>query len=122
VGFKSSRAEFADVYATATFGANDLQAGLGAQTVSVSQQFIQGGLSVTNNPLDVAISGNGFFRLSGEGGTTSSTRPDRLSVGDELVNLIIAQRMYQANAQTIRAQEPDPANPGQPALSGQCAR
>lgn len=70
VGFKSSRAEFADVYATATFGANDLQAGLGAQTVSVSQQFLQGGLSVTNNPLDVAISGNGFFRLSGEGGTT----------------------------------------------------
>ena len=70
VGFKSSRAEFADVYATATFGANDLQAGLGAQTVSVSQQFLQGGLSVTNNPLDVAISGNGFFRLSGESGTT----------------------------------------------------
>lgn len=70
VGFKSSRAEFADVYATATFGAGDLQSGLGAQTVSVAQQFTQGGLSVTNNPLDVAISGSGFFRLSGEGGTT----------------------------------------------------
>lgn len=70
VGFKASRAEFVDVYANAIFGANDLQAGLGAQTVSVSQQFTQGGLSVTNSPLDVAISGNGFFRLSGESGTT----------------------------------------------------
>ncbi len=70
VGFKSSRTEFSDVYATATFGANNLQAGLGAQTVSVAQQFAQGGLSVSNNPLDVAISGNGFFRLSGESGNT----------------------------------------------------
>jgi flagellar hook protein FlgE len=70
VGFKSSRTEFSDVYATATFGANNLQAGLGAQTVSVAQQFVQGGLSVSNNPLDVAISGNGFFRLSGEAGNT----------------------------------------------------
>lgn len=70
VGFKSSRTEFSDVYATATFGANNLQAGLGAQTVSVAQQFSQGGLSVSNNPLDVAISGNGFFRLSGESGNT----------------------------------------------------
>ena len=70
VGFKSSRTEFSDVYATATFGANNLQAGLGAQTVSVAQQFTQGGLSVSSNPLDVAISGNGFFRLSGEAGNT----------------------------------------------------
>jgi flagellar hook protein FlgE len=70
VGFKSSRAEFSDVYANATFGANNLQAGLGTQTVSVAQQFTQGGLSVSNNPLDVAISGNGFFRLSGEAGNT----------------------------------------------------
>ncbi len=70
VGFKSSRTEFSDVYATATFGANNLQAGLGAQTVSVAQQFSQGGLSVSSNPLDVAISGNGFFRLSGESGNT----------------------------------------------------
>ena len=70
VGFKSSRTEFSDVYATATFGANNLQAGLGAQTVSVAQQFTQGGLSVSSNPLDVAISGNGFFRLSGESGNT----------------------------------------------------
>lgn len=70
VGFKASRTEFSDVYATATFGANNLQAGLGAQTVSVAQQFTQGGLSVSSNPLDVAISGNGFFRLSGEAGNT----------------------------------------------------
>jgi len=72
VGFKSSRTEFSDVYATASYGGNNLQPGLGTQTVSVAQQFNQGGLSVTNNPLDVAISGNGFFRLDGESGLTYS--------------------------------------------------
>lgn len=70
VGFKSSRTEFSDVYATAAFGTNNLQAGLGTQTVSVAQQFAQGGVSVTSNPLDVAISGNGFFRLHSESGNT----------------------------------------------------
>ncbi|OYY92554.1 MAG: hypothetical protein B7Y41_15345 [Hydrogenophilales bacterium 28-61-23] len=70
VGFKSSRTEFSDVYATATFGASNLQAGLGTQTVSVAQQFAQGGLSVSSNPLDVAISGNGFFRLDSQAGST----------------------------------------------------
>jgi flagellar hook protein FlgE len=70
VGFKASRAEFGDVYAASLFGTGKLDAGIGTKTVAVAQQFTQGGFSVTNNPLDVAISGNGFFRLSSPNGTS----------------------------------------------------
>ena len=39
---------------------------------AVAQQFTQGNISVTNNPLDVAINGNGFFRMSNAGAVTYS--------------------------------------------------
>lgn len=67
-GFKASRTEFADVYATAFGGAGNLQPGLGVRVASVSQQFTQGGITITGNPLDVAISGGGFFRLQDANG------------------------------------------------------
>jgi len=70
VGFKSSRTEFGDVYAASLFGTGALDAGIGSKLVAVAQQFTQGGVSVTNNPLDVAISGNGFYRLSSNEGTS----------------------------------------------------
>lgn len=60
-GFKQSRAEFADVYATSIFNAGDTKVGDGVLTSSVAQQFSQGTLDFTENSLDMAISGNGFF-------------------------------------------------------------
>ena len=65
VGFKSSRSEFSDVYAASLYGNTSLSTGVGTQLASVSQQFTQGNITVTNNPLDIAINGNGFFKLSG---------------------------------------------------------
>jgi flagellar hook protein FlgE len=70
VGFKGSRAEFADVYASSLFGTSAVSVGIGSQVVAVAQQHTQGAISVTNNPLDVAISGNGFYRLSSTQGVT----------------------------------------------------
>ena len=67
VGFKASQTEFADVYASSLAGASGLQVGIGTQVASVSQQFSQGNITATNNPLDVAINGQGFFRLSSQG-------------------------------------------------------
>ncbi len=67
VGFKSSRAEFADVYANSLYGSGGVQIGIGTQIVKVAQQFTQGNISLTNNPLDVAINGDGFFRLNDNG-------------------------------------------------------
>jgi flagellar hook protein FlgE len=61
VGFKESRAEFGDVYASSLLASGKTVVGDGALTQEVAQQFSQGSLSFTNNSLDLAITGNGFF-------------------------------------------------------------
>ncbi len=66
-GFKKSRAEFADIYATTNLGVTANAIGSGVKVSSVSQQFNQGNVSFTDNNLDLAISGSGFFRLSDNG-------------------------------------------------------
>jgi flagellar hook protein FlgE len=78
-GFKSSTAEFSDVYANSIGGSSANQVGIGTQLASVSQQFTQGTISVTNNPMDLAINGSGFFMLS-QSGATSYTRDGQFSV------------------------------------------
>lgn len=72
-GFKESRAEFADVYATSIFNAGKTKVGDGALTANVAQQFSQGSLNFTNNSLDMAISGNGFFATSADLGARDFT-------------------------------------------------
>ncbi len=67
VGFKQSQAQFADVYAAALTGAGGSQIGIGTQLAAVAQQFTQGNISVTNNALDMAINGQGFFRMDDNG-------------------------------------------------------
>ncbi|MBV1883737.1 MAG: flagellar hook-basal body complex protein [Pseudomonadales bacterium] len=68
-GFKQSRANFADVYAASSLGSGGNQVGSGVLMADVSQQFSQGNISFTNNGLDLAINGNGFFRLENNGAT-----------------------------------------------------
>ncbi|WP_423187084.1 flagellar hook protein FlgE [Alishewanella sp. d11] len=63
-GFKESRAEFADVYATSIFASGRTKVGDGVTTSLVAQQFSQGSLQFTNNSLDLAITGEGFFALT----------------------------------------------------------
>jgi len=62
-GFKESRAEFADVYASSIGGVSKTQPGSGVRVTEVAQQFHQGNIEATQNSLDLAISGNGFFVL-----------------------------------------------------------
>jgi len=72
VGFKGSRAEFADVFATSSFGSTGTAIGNGTSLSNVAQQFGQGNLEFTSSTLDLAISGEGFFILSaGENNATS---------------------------------------------------
>ncbi|MDP2199161.1 MAG: flagellar hook protein FlgE [Sulfurimicrobium sp.] len=73
VGFKASQAQFADVFAASLSGGGGAQVGIGTRLASVAQQFTQGNISATNNPLDMAINGRGFFRLS-DNGAISYTR------------------------------------------------
>jgi len=70
IGFKQSQAQFADVYASSLGGAGGLQIGIGAKVGAVAQQFSQGNISVTNSPLDLAVNGKGFFRVSQSGSIT----------------------------------------------------
>jgi flagellar hook protein FlgE len=69
VGFKESRAEFADVYANSIFSNSKTAVGGGVTTTQVAQQFHQGSLQFTSNALDMAISGGGFFITSSGAGT-----------------------------------------------------
>lgn len=67
VGFKQSRAEFSDVYAASVLGTGKNPQGSGVLLSNVSQQFNQGNINYTQNALDLAINGNGFFQLSNNG-------------------------------------------------------
>ncbi|SDB25649.1 flagellar hook protein FlgE [Pseudidiomarina indica] len=60
VGFKSSRAQFADIYANA-------QVGLGTRVAGVFQDFSDGNIETTNRSMDLAITGKGFFRFEQQG-------------------------------------------------------
>jgi flagellar hook protein FlgE len=66
VGFKESRAEFADVYASSFGGVSRTQPGSGVKVTEVAQQFKDGNIDPTQNSLDLALSGNGFFVLADE--------------------------------------------------------
>jgi flagellar hook protein FlgE len=66
-GFKSSRGEFADVIATSLLGSSSNAVGKGVAVAGVSQAFTQGNISFTNNVLDMAINGGGFFILNDDG-------------------------------------------------------
>ncbi len=78
-GFKSSRAEFADVYATSLGGVSNTAIGGGVRLAGVAQQFAQGNIEFTNNSLDLAISGEGFFVLD-DGGSNVYSRAGAYSV------------------------------------------
>jgi flagellar hook protein FlgE len=73
VGFKNAQAQFADVFANSLTGAGASQIGIGSKVASVAQQFTQGNISATGNPLDIAVNGKGFFRME-QSGAVSYTR------------------------------------------------
>lgn len=79
VGFKASDAHFADVYANSLGGAGGGSIGIGTKLSTVVQQFSQGNITSTENPLDLAINGGGFFRLS-DSGTINYTRNGQFQV------------------------------------------
>lgn len=79
VGAKVSRAEFADIYARAVSGgANNI--GIGVSLAAVTQQFSQGSINSTDNPLDLAINGGGFFQLKDLNGSLQYSRNGQLQV------------------------------------------
>ncbi|MGR2768075.1 flagellar hook protein FlgE [Photobacterium ganghwense] len=90
-GFKESRAEFADVYSNSIFSNSKTTTGGGVQTSTVAQQFHEGSSIYTNNPLDLRVSGAGFFAVAAnknEPNVNSLTRNGafHLNSDNEIVN------------------------------------
>jgi flagellar hook protein FlgE len=79
VGFKASNTEFADVYTGAAYGGGTVS-GSGVAS-RVRQSFTTGTLTPTNNTLDLAINGPGFFVLNNNG-ATSYTRNGQFKLDD----------------------------------------
>jgi flagellar hook protein FlgE len=71
-GFKGSRAEFADLFAATQLGVSATAIGNGVRVSNVAQQFSQGNIDFTDNSLDLAISGNGFFVMNDNGAMSYS--------------------------------------------------
>ena len=93
-GFKASRAEFADVYTTSVMSNSRTTVGSGVQTAVISQQFAQGSIESTNNTLDLAISGEGFFVLNAEDSQENIyTRAGNFEI-DENGNVITSSGYY----------------------------
>jgi len=85
IGFKKSRAEFADLmyqvmqYAgtstsDTTKSATGIEVGLGVRPTAINKVFSEGSLKQTENELDLAITGRGFFKLELPDGTEVYSR------------------------------------------------
>ncbi len=72
VGFKGSQAQFGDLYANSLNGISGNNAGIGVTVARIAQQFTQGNIESSNNPLDISINGGGFFRTVVNGATQYS--------------------------------------------------
>lgn len=71
-GFKTARAEFGDVFQTSAYGLSSVNTGGGVRLERVAQNFSQGTVNITNNSLDMALNGSGFFTLKDSSGLSYS--------------------------------------------------
>ena len=110
-GFKRASAVFEDLMYQnlRQVGANSteqsqlptgLQLGLGVRTVATSRSFTQGSMQQTNNQLDLAIKGNGFFQVTQPDGTMGYTRDGSFQV-DAQGRLVTASGLPVANGITV---------------------
>jgi len=90
-GFKKSKVEFQDLLYQTLQGTGsgenqtnnvnaEVQVGHGTKPVAVQKQFSQGDINPTNNPLDLAIDGDGFFQIQLTDGTVAYTRDGMLKL------------------------------------------
>ncbi len=92
-GFKGSRVQFAELYSASSQGSGSFATGSGVKIAGIGQQFTQGAINFTDNGLDLAISGKGFFVL-GDGGGRAFTRAGAFKVDrDGYVVNSAAQRL-----------------------------
>ena len=79
VGFKGSRVQFGDLYASGFLSGGSNPIGDGVSVQGVKQSFSQGNISFTDSGLDMAIDGDGFFILN-NGGETRYSRAGQFTI------------------------------------------
>ncbi|WQY53938.1 flagellar basal-body rod protein FlgG [Helicobacter pylori] len=100
-GFKKSRADFNDLFYQAmqyagtntsntTLSPDGMEVGLGVRPSAITKMFSQGSPKETENNLDVAITGKGFFQVQLPDGTTVYTRSGNFKL-DEQGNLVTSE-------------------------------
>ncbi|MGM0571842.1 flagellar hook protein FlgE [Marinobacter sp.] len=67
VGFKGSKAQFGDLYSSGFLSSGKMSVGSGVKVQDIKQSFAQGSISGTQNGLDMAVDGDGFFVVSNNG-------------------------------------------------------
>jgi len=82
-GMKAGRAEFAELYASSLGAAGGSNGGIGVSVATVSQQFSQGNIKNTGNSLDMAVNGDGFFKVALTDGSTAYTRNGEFKLDSE---------------------------------------
>ena len=98
-GFKRDRAAFQDLLyqidrqpggqsSQNTVLPSGLQLGTGVRVVATQKQFTEGNIEITEQALDVAVNGRGFFQVLNPDGSISYTRdgPFQLNIARQLVN------------------------------------
>mgnify|MGYP000169459416 CR=1 FL=1 len=82
-GSKVARAEFSDVYAASLGVGGTSTIGIGTNLAAVAQQFTQGNIKTTENPIDLAINGAGFFQVTDGKSPTTFTRNGQFKLDRE---------------------------------------
>lgn len=106
-GYKRQRAEFQDlIYQnlrqpgaqssdTGTLLPSGLQLGSGVKLDAVTRMHSQGPLDITDNKLDMAINGNGYFQIQMPSGEIAYTRAGTFQLNQD--GLIVTSEGYQLN-------------------------
>lgn len=94
IGYKKQRAEFADLFyqtmryagtstSETTISPTGIEMGLGVRNIAIAKHFSQGNPKETENNLDIAITGRGFFQIELPDGTIAYTRDGSFKLDSE---------------------------------------
>lgn len=100
-GFKRSQAQFSDIFATMPSGKAAAASGGGTTLDAVSQEFTQGDIENSDNVLDLAIAGDGFFPLQAEDGSQVFTRNGGFMLDAD--NVVVNSDGYQLMGKAVDA-------------------
>ena len=87
-GFKRSRADFGDIFATSPLQKSSWTVGQGVSLKQVTQEFNQGNISFSSNALDLAITGDGFFPMRSADGLQQVYTRNGSFMLDEQFNVV----------------------------------